>query len=46
MHGSRACVPRAAYVAGEMAIAVDGKHPTGMHSCCFFWREARLFQLL
>ena len=21
-------------VAGEMATAVDGTHPTGMHSCC------------
>ena len=22
------------YVAGEMATAMDGMHPTGMHSCC------------
>ena len=26
MHGKRACV------AGEMATAADGTHPTGMHS--------------
>ena len=27
---------RGAYVAGEMATAADGKHPTGMHSFFFF----------
>ena len=30
MHGKGACV------VGEMAIAADGTHPTGMHSCLGF----------
>ena len=30
MHGRGVCV------AGEMATAVDGTHPTGMHSCLTF----------
>ena len=28
VHGEEACV------AGETATAVEGTHPTGMHSCC------------
>ena len=38
MHGSGTCVSRGAYVAGEMTTAVDGKHPTGMHSFFFLAR--------
>ena len=38
MHGEGACMAggmcgRGACVAGEMATAMDGMHPTGMHSC-------------
>ena len=25
---------KGACITGEMATAVDGTHPTGMHSCC------------
>ena len=32
MHG-RVCVWQGACMAEEMATAVDGMHPTGMHSC-------------
>ena len=32
MHG-RGCVVGGACVAGKMAIAAGGMHPTGMHSC-------------
>ena len=32
MHGRGSCMVRGC-VAGEMAAAMDGKHPTGMLSC-------------
>ena len=31
--GGGMCGRRGACIAGEMATAVDGTHPTGMHSC-------------
>ena len=35
MHGRMACM------AEEMATAVDGTHPTGMHSCIIFVNNRR-----
>ena len=34
-------------VAGEMATAADGTHPTGMHSCYkFYWICTTCFHLI
>ena len=50
MHGRRgACMARGmrgggggVCMAGEMATAVDGMYPTGMHSCFFLYQQLKL----
>ena len=37
-----ACVAVGACMAGEMATAADGTHPTGMHSCFYFFGDKRV----
>ena len=41
MHGGT-CVARRVCMAGEMATAVDGMYPTGMHSCFILYQQVKL----